>query len=113
MTIQDYAACRHIRVSYEGLFRPPYLASLGPLGLAHLDMIDLSSSDGIEQLVTGTDLVATVSSKLAESYSDDVTIIEAPFDVNLDVDMYWTAKTQSATNMRWIRDVVVRTSRLD
>lgn len=113
MTIKDYAASKHIRVSYEGLFRPPYLAALGPLGLSHMDMIDLSSSDGIEQLVSGTDLIATVSSKLAESYSDEVAIIEAPFDVNLDIDMYWTAKTQSASNMRWIREVVVRTSRLN
>jgi DNA-binding transcriptional LysR family regulator len=108
MTLAEYSAARHIVVSCEGMRRPAYLALLERQGLPHETVIDLTSTSEIQRLVRGTDLVATVSARLAATYGDEVAVIAAPFELQTDTYMYWTSRTHRAERMRWIRDLVAR-----
>lgn len=113
MTLEDFAAARHILVSYEGMYRPPYVNWLESEGLRYDPVLDLASTSEIERFVRGTDLVATVGSRLAASYSNRVAVIAAPFKHHMDMYMYWTSRTHQAENMRWIREIVARAAKED
>lgn len=106
ISLDDYVAGRHVLVSYEGWFDPPHIPHLADRQRSIEVAVDLYSTSGIEAFLHGTDLIATVESRLAATYSDRVRILKAPFNLHLDVYMYWTPRTHNAGNMRWIRDMI-------
>ncbi len=108
ISLAQYTQARHVLVSCEGMRRPPYVTWLEREGLPFEPVIDLTSTGEIPRFVRGTDLVATVCSRLAATYDDRIAVIAAPFDQQIDTYMYWTSRTHRAERMRWIRDLVVR-----
>lgn len=85
LTLEDYVAARHILVSYEGWFEPPYIAWLAKRERSIEIDVDLYSTGGMEFLLHGTDLVATVESRLAATYSGRVKVLKAPFNLHADI----------------------------
>lgn len=111
--LADYTRARHIVVSYENMRRPSYVIWLEREGLRFDPVLDLTSTSEVERFVQGTDLVATVPSRLAATYGDSVAVIPAPFEHQVDTFMYWSSRTHRADNMRWIRDLVLRAAAQD
>lgn len=110
-TMEDFSASRHVLVSYEGFCRLPYVATLEAQGLLFDAVLDLPSTSEIDEIIVGTDLVATVIERLARTCSEKVVVVEPPFDHRMDVHMYWTSRTHSAEIMRWIRDAILKVAK--
>ena len=113
ITLEDFGKVPLVLISHEGIYRPPYLDILETGGITARTVLDLSSTSAIDEFIAGTDLVATISRRLASTFSDKVAVIEAPFDRTIDIHMYWTSRTHSAEHMRWVRDVVARAAKTD
>lgn len=110
ITLEEFAAARHILVSFEGRYRPPWLEPLEALNLNYDVALDLASTSEIDSFVAGTDLIATITEQLAIRCSDKVAIIDAPMDSYQDIYMFWSDKTHELAPMRWIRNVIAETA---
>ena len=106
LTLESYAAARHILISFEGLYRPPWFDRMNEMGMPQQIALDLSSTSEIEEFLIGTDLVATVTEELAHLCSDRVALIPAPIHAHQDIYMFWSERTQERENMQWFRNLV-------
>lgn len=111
MTMEDYAAANHIFISYEGAWRPSYRDALEARGARPRVVIDLPSSGEIGQLLRGTDLVATLTRRLALAFSEDLALREGPFDSRLVVHQFWTRRTHRSRLHRWLRELIAEEAR--
>lgn len=111
LTTATYAAARHVFISYEGAWRPGYRELAEAQGVTAEVMLDLPSSGEIGRLVKGTDLVATIPRFLAASFGEELAMLTGPFDSELFVYQYWTARTNLSPAHRWFRDMVAEEAR--
>lgn len=107
-TFREYSLASHILVRQEESSQLPFLETLDALGLPFRCALDLPSTSEIEHFILGTDLVATVMERTALTLSEAVALVQPPFDHRVDVQMYWTARTDGMAQMSWIRDIVAR-----
>lgn len=106
-TMQEFAEANHILVSADEAGPLPYIAALDMLKLPFNVVLDLPSASAIEGFLCGTDLVATIIERLAETLSNEVALVRPPFDHQMEVELYWTRRTDGLENMRWIRNLVI------
>jgi len=106
LTREAYAAANHVFVSYEGNWRPTYLDMFDEHGIVPSIIVDLPTTGEVGRLVSGTDLVATVTNMLARSYGQNLAIRPCPFEARVRCYQYWTTRTNRSRAYRWLRDLI-------
>ena len=113
LTIDGYATCKHTTVTYGGNWRSGYLVALERLGLSHDHAVKVPSPAGLEQMIVGTDLVATIPSRLAAVFGPSIHVAKCPCPAPFEIHLVWTMRTHHSAMHVWLRTLileVVRTS---
>ncbi|MFZ3582874.1 LysR family transcriptional regulator [Loktanella sp. DJP18] len=107
LTLARYLSLDHILVTYGGRWRSNYLSELDRLGHALRPAIRIPSPAGIEELVRGSCLVATLPAALAAKVGLGLRVIPCPVAVTLPVQLVWTAEKHDSAMLKWVRDLIV------
>ena len=108
MTLQAYVGAPQIVVNYGGTFRSRFLVVLEAMGLSPNTVMEIPSPSDIPDLLRGTDLIATVPSRIARHFGAAVVSCPCPVDAGIDITMYWTTRTHRSAAHSWIRDRVAQ-----
>lgn len=101
-----YQSANHAVITYVGNWRPFYLDALEARGGMIKKMVELSEYGDLEGYIAGTDLVATVPNRIAEMLSERIARVPLPFDVPLEIDLYWTMRTHRSAMQKWARELI-------
>lgn len=107
LTLEQYVAVPHATVTYGGTWRSRYLLHLESLGLKLNTVLEVPSPAGLERVISGTDLIATVPSRIAETYGDAVKIIDSPCPSPFEVYLVWTTRTHKSAMHDWLRKLTL------
>lgn len=112
LTLEQYAAARHVTVNYTGGWQPFYREALRNLGIVIDPALELPSFGSAQKVVEGTDLVLTVPAALVPSFTDSCVALPTPFECCFTLSMFWSGRTHESAVNRWLRTHVVRTARM-
>jgi DNA-binding transcriptional LysR family regulator len=108
LDLHAYLALTHVLVTYGGRWTSAYVLDLQRMG-HHLPVaIRVPSPAGIEQLVAGSDLVATVPRRLAKVLGGSVAVLDCPVDTQISIEMVWTAPNHRSAPHVWLRELIHR-----
>ncbi len=106
LSLEAYVGANHAVVTYGGNWRSGYLTQLDAQGLQLNRTLSLPSPANLQEVVAGTDLVATVPSRIALSYGEDVHVCVCPCAAPFEIDLIWTSRTHHSTKHKWLRDLI-------
>ncbi len=109
LTLERYLALDHILVTYGGRWKSNYVTALEKMGHNLRACIRIPSPAGIEELVRGSQRVATLPAALARKVGQRLRIIPCPVDVTLPLQLVWTAEKQHSEMLKWVRALVAQT----
>ncbi len=109
--LADYIAAEHIYISYGGGWRSAYLSELEARNIELPVALSVPSPAGIEKLIHGTKLVATIPKLLAQSIAGELAIQDCPVRGEFDIELIWTGRTHSSEMFKWLRETIAQTVR--
>ncbi len=109
LTIKEYAALDHVRIMYGGAWQSSYIAEVEAMGLALNFALRVPSPAGIQELIAGTTITATIPARLANKIGSDLHICQCPIPSPFDIYLVWTARTDKSALHKWVRDLVAQT----
>lgn len=107
LTMEDYCAAKHVTITYGGGWRSRYLLELDAMGVTLEQGLTVPSPAGLQNIVRGTGLVATVPRRIAESFGNAVHVTECPCVASVSIHLVWTTRTHRSAMHMWMRDVIV------
>jgi DNA-binding transcriptional LysR family regulator len=105
--LEPYVAAPHATVTYGGTWRSRYLVQLDSLGMKLNTVLEVPSPAGLEKVISGTDLIATVPGRIARTYGDAVKIVESPCPAPFEVYLVWTTRTHKSAMHDWLRKLIL------
>lgn len=111
LTGDRIAGARHAVVQFAGGWRPGYFGAFESLGIELQTAVELSEYGDLGAYLKGTDLIACTPRRLAERTMPGLTIRDLPIRIPLNVDMFWTTRTNTSDLFRWLRGRIVATVR--
>lgn len=106
LSVEEYLALDHVHVTYGGRWKSNYLLEIEAQGRTIDFALQVPSPAGIERLVRGSDLVATIPMSLARVIGQDLAVRPCPFSAPLPIQMVWTARKHHSAAHKWLRDLV-------
>lgn len=107
LALEQYVSAPHATVTYGGTWRSRYLLQLDTLGQKLNTVLEVPSPAGLEKVIAGTDLIATVPGRVAETYSDAVRIVQSPCPAPFEVYLVWTTRTHKSAMHDWLRKLIL------
>ncbi|SEL63737.1 DNA-binding transcriptional regulator, LysR family [Roseivivax marinus] len=101
---ETYLSLNHILINYGASWKSAYLHELEASGHVLRPAITVPSPAGIAAVILGSDLVATVPSRLGQSISEGLAIRDCPFPGAFDISVVWTARNNASAMHTWLRD---------
>ncbi|MEI4489706.1 LysR family transcriptional regulator [Mameliella alba] len=108
LDMETYLSLLHVVVTYGGRWTSRYLVDLKELGHALKIGLRVPSPAGLEQLVSGSDLVATVPQRLSKVLGHSVQVSEFPLATRISIDLVWTAPHHRSAPHIWLRELIHR-----
>lgn len=105
---ESYIEAVHASVFHNQSSQPDYLRQLNDDGIVLNSAAKVSSFAGIEDLVLGTDLIATVPYRLVQDFADSVYVTALPFSSSIGVDLIWATRTHRSLLHIWLRDLIAK-----
>ncbi|SMO47864.1 DNA-binding transcriptional regulator, LysR family [Thalassovita litoralis] len=105
-TVQDvdtFVAAPQVVVNYGGSFRSRFLVVMEAQGHYPNAVMEVPSPANLPDILVGTDMIATVPRRIAESFGAQVVIRDCPFLAEISIDLYWTARTHVSAPHVWLR----------
>jgi DNA-binding transcriptional LysR family regulator len=106
LDLQDYVDARHVGIVYGRGWVSSYLTTLHSMGIEIVPTITLPSPAGIEDLIEGTDLIATVPKRFALSMTSGLHVTACPVAAPFEVDLVWNVQTHTSPVHQWFRNLV-------
>lgn len=107
LSVEDYFALRHVLIDYGGGWKSAYLQELEAAGHRLTPTLTVPSPAGLAELLSGSNLVATVPRRLGARIADRLAMSDCPFRGRFDLSVVWTARTNASAMHRWLREVIV------
>jgi DNA-binding transcriptional LysR family regulator len=104
----DYVRASHAVVTYGGTWRSGYLRELDQRGLSLNEVIAVPSISDLTHILTGSDLISTVPSRISSNIAKSVVTAPCPFPEPFQIGMTWTSRTQHSAAHRWLRQLMAR-----
>ncbi|QIM48000.1 LysR family transcriptional regulator [Pusillimonas sp. DMV24BSW_D] len=111
ITLDDYLNMPHAVVSAPGSGHDIIESTLVKKGYQRRVALRLSHFLAIPLIVASTDLIVTIPTMLAESYSivNNIKVIEPPIEFpEYTISQYWHARVHNDPGHRWLRELVYR-----
>ncbi len=109
LTVDEYLALNHIQITYGGRWKSNYLLEIERQGRKIDYALSVPSPAGIEQLVLGSDFVATVPGMLARQKDLGLKINQCPVPAPFSIQMIWTGQKHKSKVNKWVRDLIAGT----
>ncbi len=106
LSIDDYIRCPHVTITYGGSWRSLYLTELAKQGLELNQVLTVPSPASLEAMIPGSDLVATIPSRIAAANCGNLYVADCPIPVGFEVDLVWTTRTHHAPMYVWLRNLI-------
>lgn len=107
LTVEDYFTLRHVLIDYGGGWKSAYLQELEAAGHRLEPTLTVPSPAGLAELLSGSNLVATVPRRLGARIADRLAMSDCPFRGRFDLSVVWTARTNASAMHRWLREVIL------
>lgn len=111
LTLETYLACPHAVVTYGGNWKSGYLLQLEAAGQPISATITLPSPAGLDKILIGTDIIATLPERFARSLGGPAHIVECPVPAPFEIDLVWTERTHTSPLHIWLRDLIAQVTR--
>lgn len=111
LTLEDYLGLKHIYITYGGKWKSRYMQEIERNGYDMDICIRTSSPAGLQNLIRGTEFVATIPERLSRKIGEDLSVMPCPVAVPVTIQMVWTSRTHGSQMHRWVRDVIVECCR--
>ncbi len=108
-TLEEYLAFDHVLITYGGRWVSPYVSEIEAMGHRLNAPLKVPSPAGIDRIVAGSDLVATVPRRLAQIQDPTLAIVACPINAPLEVKMVWSVRKQHSALMKWARERISAT----
>lgn len=106
MTLDRFCAAPHLAVTHNGSWEARFVPMLRAQGIAFQPVVTVPNHDNIAALLAGTDLVAPVPERLGQSFGPQIALRPFPFEVPLQINMFWTERTHHSGLHQWVRQVL-------
>lgn len=103
-----YLAAQHLGVTYDGNWRSSFLRDIEAQKLELSRPVKSPSLAGLSDMIQGTDLLATVPSRVATSLMETLHVAECPFPSPFPINSVWTARTHDAPSHIWLRNLITQ-----
>lgn len=104
LDMDGYVAAPQVIVNYGGNFRSRFLVVMEAAGHAPNEVMEVPSPADLPELITGTDVISTVPTRIARFFGERVTAVPCPVEAEIEIGMYWTARTHRSAPHVWLRD---------
>jgi len=111
LTMDSYSSAHHVAIDYGRGWSSSYLSKLQSLGVELRPSITLPGPAGLEDLIVGTDLIATVPEQFARSLTPALHMVPCPFPAPFEIALVWTTRTHGSCVHQWFRELVVKAVR--
>ncbi|SFJ90790.1 LysR family transcriptional regulator [Celeribacter neptunius] len=111
LSMEEYLPLDHVYITYGGKWKSRYMQELERQGHEISIAIRTPSPAGIQTLIAGSELVATVPERLSRKLGQGLHIARCPVPTPVQIQMVWTARTHRSQMHQWVRDLVVRATR--
>ena len=108
LSIEDYLALDHVLVTYGGLWKSRYLIELEKMGIELPVALRVPSPAGLELIVAGSELVATIPERLSHTFAEGLKRTPCPIQTSITIRLAWAAITHHSPLHRWVRDMIYR-----
>ncbi|RPE71526.1 DNA-binding transcriptional LysR family regulator [Pacificibacter maritimus] len=109
LTLETYLKLDHIVVTYGGMWKSFYLTELERLGHQIRPMLRVPSPAGIEEIVSGSPLVATLPAGMGRKICGSLRLVPCPIQQSLPIRIVWTAQHHHSAKIKWVRDIIAET----
>ena len=103
-----FLAAPQVVVTYGDSWRSRFLVEIAAAGKSLNQVMSIPGPAALPELLEGTDLVATLPSRLAEHFADRVQTAPCPFRGEFEIDLTWTSRTHHAPMHIWLRDQIAQ-----
>ncbi|MGB7334494.1 MAG: LysR family transcriptional regulator [Salaquimonas sp.] len=110
LTKELYCKAEHALIDYGGGWRSLFFVELEKQGYKLREVLSIPTPENLIGLLAGTDMVATIPSRIAKKLGDGLLIRDCPFPSPFNVSMFWTARTHQSEMHRWLRALVAETA---
>lgn len=110
LSLEEYLRRDHISITHGGYWRPFFFRMLPDMDKSSI-RVELCSATNLFEVLSGTDLVATVPSRLAARLPPGLAVVPSPFPATFDIHMLHTRRTRSHPAAKWVRDAILAIAR--
>ncbi|KJZ21247.1 LysR family transcriptional regulator [Loktanella sp. S4079] len=108
LTLWEYLPLDHIYITYGGKWKSRYMQVLEDEGHRLSIAIKVPSPAGIQSLIAGTNLVATVPERLSREIGNRLHVTPCPVGSPIDIQLVWTKRTRNSPMHKWVRDLIAQ-----
>lgn len=108
MDVERYLDLDHILITYGGTWKSAYLGELERLGHDLRPTLSVPSPAGLQMLISGSSLVATVPRRLARVIGEGLLTCDCPVQGKFDLALVWTARTNASAMHGWLREIILK-----
>ena len=110
MDMAKYTSAPQVVVNYGSTFRSRFLLVLEAMGENLTTVMEVPSPSDIPDLLHGTDLIATVPTRIARHFGAAVATVPCPVPAEIEIAMNWTARTHKSAPHGWLREKIAQTA---
>lgn len=108
LDLTSYVSAAHAIVTYGGNWKSNYLLELEKQGIQLNQVLGVPSPADLGSILKGTDLIATLPSRMAASMEQEVVVRPCPCPAPFDIDLVWTSRTHHSPMHMWVRQEIAR-----
>lgn len=114
LDVNSFVKAPQVLISYGGNFRSRFLTAMEAQGCFPNTMVEVPSPANLPDLLMGTDMIATVPTRIARLFATQLTCVPCPFPAQFPIDLYWTARTHVSAPHAWLRSqIAAAAARID
>lgn len=110
LDLEEYLRRNHVSITHGGYWRPFFLKMLPGGDRLHV-AVELCSATNLFEVLAGTDLIATIPSRLAATVPSGLTISPGPFETAFDIHLFYTRRTRNHPAAQWVRRAITEIAR--
>ncbi len=108
LVLNAYVAANHVVIKYDGSWRSRYLVELESRNLTLNQVLSVPSPGNLPNILLGTDMISTIPSRIAKSFSNTLFVCDCPLPAPFEIDLYWTTRSHHSAMHKWLRQLIAK-----
>lgn len=107
LTLNDLSEAKHVEAHLWPGWRPYYAVEAERLGATIETVGTVTDATYIPSFIQGTNLISGMPSMLADSLGGNLARARLPFEIDINMNMYWSAASNRSPLNSWLRQVCI------